>query len=111
MSELKTKSLDTAHNLLVDGSASREAVVRCEDFSSYQRLLRVTEYVMKFLRVLKNRNNCRHKSQSFDFDLARAEIYWTKILSPYLKKTSSASGSDSLVCLLTVMACGGARDS
>ena len=37
MSEVKTKSLDAAHNLLVDGSASREAVVRCEDFSSYQR--------------------------------------------------------------------------
>ena len=47
LSELKTKSFDTAHNLLVDGSASREAVVRCEDFSSYQRLLRVTAYVIK----------------------------------------------------------------
>ena len=60
MSALKIKSLDTAHNLLMDGSASREAVVKCEDFSSYQRLLRVTAYVMKFLRVLKNRNDCRH---------------------------------------------------
>ena len=91
MSELKTKSLDTAHNLLVDGSASREAVVRCEDFSSYQRLLRVTAYVMKFLRVLKNRNDCRHKSQSFDFDLARAEIYWIKILQESLLKENKFS--------------------
>ena len=84
LSELKTKSLDSAHNLLVDGSASREAVVRCEDFSLYQRLLRVTAYVMKFLRVLKNGNDCRHKGQSFDFDLARAEIYWIKILQESL---------------------------
>ena len=71
----------------MNGSASREAVVRCEDFSSYQRLLRVTAYVMKFLRVLKNRNSdCRHKSQSFDFDLARAEIYWIKIFQESLLK-------------------------
>ena len=41
---------------------------------------------MKFLRVLKNRNDCRHKSQSFDFDLARAEIYWIKILQESLLK-------------------------
>ena len=41
---------------------------------------------MKFLRVLKNRNDCRHKSQRFDFDLARDEIYWIKILQESLLK-------------------------
>ena len=54
--------------------------------SAHIKGCRVTAYVMKFLRVLKNRNDCRHMSQSFDFDLARAEIYWIKILQESLLK-------------------------
>ena len=36
-------------------------------------------------------NDCQHKSQSFDFDLARAEIYWINILQESLLKENKFS--------------------
>ena len=36
-------------------------------------------------------NDCQHKSQSFDFDLARAEIYWIQILQESLLKENKFS--------------------
>ena len=64
------------------------AVVKCEDFSSFKRLLRVTAYVMKFVRVLKiNHNQMSHYTcETFDCDLARAEIYCIRIMQESLLK-------------------------
>ena len=51
LEELKRTSV-----LLVPSESSALPVVKCENYSSLGRLLRVTAYVFKFIKLLKSRS-------------------------------------------------------
>ena len=47
-----------SHNLLIkDNSNSISNIMRCQDYSSLERLLIVTAYVLKFVKLLKSKLN------------------------------------------------------
>ena len=55
---LKEMKSERSHNLLVNDSSntnSIDKIIKCQDFSSLQRLLTITAYVLKFVKILKSR--------------------------------------------------------
>lgn len=83
LEEMKVKDRKLIHTMLVtDGSNhGLGQVVSCKDFSSLQRLLRVTARVLKFIDVLKCRIKRLKEPPSLELsadDLMRAEVMWMK---------------------------------
>ena len=86
LKEMKCKGDHTTHlvhSLLLDNKSTSEAVIKCEDFSTLDRLLRVTAHVIKFLETLKARS--RHLDTTTEksltgADLEKAELYWIKLV-------------------------------
>ena len=67
------------HALLAIGNVS--TIVKCENFSSLTRLLRVTGYVLKFIDVLKTRITKPDETPSMSLsakDISVAEAFWIK---------------------------------
>ena len=79
--ELKAKDREKPSTALLS-SNSTAAVLRCETYSNLSRLLRVTAYVMRFVKALKT---CKsQKSATSSLNLTPDEIhvtltYWLKI--------------------------------
>ena len=64
-------------------SSNVKAVIRCEQFSSFDTLLRVTAWVLQFVNILKQRlrNTVaakEDKPNTLHFDIAQAKILWYK---------------------------------
>ena len=60
-------------------------VIQCEDFSSLQRLLRVTAAVLRFIRLLRGRMSV---SQSTELeDIQKARLLWQKEAQAQLQQT------------------------
>ena len=78
--ELRRTAKKPTHNLIV--SANPEGIsnlIRCEDFSSLHKLLRVTKLVSRFVRLLQQRLHTegdRVNPQPSDID--RARLLWVK---------------------------------
>ena len=86
LKEMKCKGDHTTHsihNLLLDNKFTREAVIKCEDFSTLDRLLRVTAHVIKFLKTLKARSRYLDTTTEKSLtgaDLEKAKLYWIKVV-------------------------------
>ena len=67
--------------LLTDDFQPTEPILECENYSSLQRLSRVTAFVFKFVHVLKSRVKNRVSELNLEItpeDLQRATVYWIK---------------------------------
>ena len=68
-------------------SVSLSNIIHCGEFSSLERLLRVTALVLKFVRILKAKRSGskRAKSELTSVDLEGAKLYWIKEVQASLK--------------------------
>ena len=60
-----------------------EPILECKDYSSLQRLLRVTALAFKFVHILKSRVKSRCADLNLETtpeDLQKATVYWLKKL-------------------------------
>ena len=84
--ELKVKDscrCQESHSLLV--SDHKDPMIRCENFSSLKRLLKVTAIVYKFIQVLKMRRRGTEASVRLEAkDIIDAELYWIRIAQEML---------------------------
>ena len=86
--EMKVKNLVT-HNLLTPSSSADlnlEQVIVCEDHSKLTRLLRVTAYVLRFIRLLKDRDSSTLTPHLTLEEITKAEQLW--IVHSQLQLTS-----------------------
>lgn len=77
------KSLKQAYAMLTTDSpdCSIGQIMACEDFSSLQRLLRVTAHVLRFIDILKYRTKKKDNAPTPELtasDLRRVELFWLK---------------------------------
>ena len=71
IAEMKAKAKNLVHGLLTTKEPlGMGRVINCEDFSTLDRLLRVTARVLKFCSILQ------HKPRPEADDTARAEMLW-----------------------------------
>ena len=79
LKEMKT-SCHPTHNLVVTGNVHvLSNIIGCENFSSLQRLLRVTAYVLRFIHMLKQLIKKLNLTATLELtasELARAENLW-----------------------------------
>ena len=79
LKEMKT-SCHPTHNLVVTGNVHvLSNIIGCENFSSLQRLLRVTAYVLRFIHMLKQLIKKLNLTATLELtasELARAESLW-----------------------------------
>ena len=84
--ELKVKDnrrCQESHSLLV--SDHKDLVIRCENFSSLKRLLKVKALVYKCIHVLKMRRHGTEASARLEAkDIIDAELYWIQIAQKML---------------------------
>eukprot|EP00731_Ephydatia_muelleri_P005954 Em0003g202a len=84
--ELKVKDsrrCQESHSMLV--SDHKDPMIRCENFSSLKRLLKVTAIVYKFIQVLKMRRRGTEASVRLEAkDIIDAELYWIRIAQEML---------------------------
>ena len=74
--ELKQKELNLAHGLLsVERSIGLSKIIRCENFSSLNRLLSVTVMVLRFCRLFHSTIRPEAASDPYD-EVCRAEELW-----------------------------------
>ena len=76
----KIKKSNASHTLLnVDSQVKLSSLIKCKDFSSKERLFRVTAYVLRFVNNMKQKsgraNNSKHITPA---ELQQAETYWLK---------------------------------
>ena len=80
----------TASTLLVKSEPSGIArIMKCEDYSELQRLLRVTAYVLRFASTLLSkvrRDNQMPNKELTSRDLAEAETHWIKEIQMSVRK-------------------------
>ena len=92
LTEMEAKDLkavlteDTALTVNAE-SVSLSKIIHCGEFSSLERLLRVTALVLKFVRILKAKRSGskRAKSELTSVDLEEAKLYWIKEVQASLK--------------------------
>ena len=80
-----------AHSLV---ASSQDEILRCENFSSLTRLLRVTAFVFKFIQVLKSKITKTESIGETNIsveDMENSEFYWVKILQKSLPQTKNFS--------------------
>ena len=59
------------------GAVLRILLHACKDFSSFQRLVRVTAWVLKFIAIIAMHKKCQTRNLTPE-DLATAELLWLK---------------------------------
>eukprot|EP00731_Ephydatia_muelleri_P027563 Em0019g436a len=70
---------EEVYSLLI--TSDIEAVINCENFSSLQKLLRTTAYVLKFIQMVKTKTGRMQgtvNSEMSGNDLNLSELYWIK---------------------------------
>lgn len=55
-----------------------EPIIRCEEFSTWKRLLRVTAYVLRFINNCRKVNNTKQMDPLSAKEIAKAEDYWVR---------------------------------
>ena len=84
LEEMKSKDRKLFHSMLVSSgepASNLGKIIACDNFSSLQRLLRVTAYVMKFVNILKYKIKKLEEQPAMELtahDLTRSEILWVK---------------------------------
>jgi len=92
MNELKARQSSTEYTILAASeSHGISQVMQCNNFSTLQRLFRVTAYVMRFCRVLKMRSQsedgCMPSSAELTAsEITAAELIWIKEAQRSLKE-------------------------
>ena len=88
----KLKSSTTNHCLLTTSrQVDIHSPIKCEDFSSKERLLRVTAYVLTLAKWLRQRAHHDNVSRCLTPDeLQQAKTYWLKIHKLHLRVTQSS---------------------
>ena len=80
--ELAVKDRPAVLNLLITNEGpSLDKIINCQDFSSMQRLVRVTTHVLRFVDNIKRKNNKYTSSDNTTSEsqyLATAELAWIK---------------------------------
>ena len=84
MQELKAKDRRLLHSLVVTESTRIDQLIQCEHFSSAQRLLRVTAYVL--LAAEKFKKKLREIATLTVLFLSKAETLWVKEAQTHLMK-------------------------
>ena len=81
--------VETSSSILVTAEATGIAkIMKCEDYSELQRLLRVTGLVLKFVKIMKSRlqKNVQAQEELTSQDIAVAETLWNKEIQRSLSK-------------------------
>ena len=61
----KIKKSYASHTLLnVDSQVNLSSLIKCEDFSSKEQLFRVTAYVLRFVKSMKQKSGCANNSKN-----------------------------------------------
>jgi len=93
LKELKITQPNRTHTLLTPGeSTDLSCIINCEDFSKLSRLLRVTAYVIRIVRVLKckiKRTKMVVSPELSAAEIAEAESLWVKVAQKSLIKDKS----------------------
>lgn len=75
IAEMKVKDQRAVHSLMVaEEPRGIGQIINCKEYSSFRKLLNVTAYLLKFVRLLKARFSGEASSISEAEDRARAEI-------------------------------------
>lgn len=75
--EMKAANRKSTHGLLTTNpSSGLRQILKCEDYSSLPKLLRVTAYTLKFVRLLKRRVKLAHEPPEQLDDIEQAERLW-----------------------------------
>ena len=86
LKEMKGKgqqATTSVHNLLLANKSTIDVLMKCEDFGTLKRLLRVTAHVIKFVKILKARSKNIDTTPDENLtgaDLMKAELYWIKVV-------------------------------
>ncbi|KAL5475814.1 hypothetical protein EMCRGX_G025680 [Ephydatia muelleri] len=84
LKEMKGKgqqATTSVHNLLLANKSTIDVLMKCEDFGTLKRLLRVTAHVIKFVKIFKARSKNIDTTPDENLtgaDLMKAELYWIK---------------------------------
>ena len=86
--DVRSKSSDCPNqslNILANNTSQAQSIIDVERFSSWRKLLRVTAYVLRFIK------NCRKSSKETSDHLTRAEIIeaeqkWIKVMQREIKE-------------------------
>ena len=93
--ELREKAKPVCTTLVVEERQGLEQIIDCRRFSSHDKLLRITSYVMRFV------DNASRRQQSADLDseeIQQAEVLWLREVqkkvraNPEFKQTKRALG-------------------
>ncbi len=87
LQEMKSSNKATENTtLLIDARQQLcvSKVIDCKRFSSYERLLRVTAYVIRFIRNCQTK--CKTKDELTTAERQKAEIYWIRDIQSNLNK-------------------------
>ena len=95
LSEMKISNrlqFESVHNVFFSELHDKDSAIRCEDFSTLRRLLRVTGCVQKFIERVK----AKLKDKTVDpelsaSDITAAELYWIKVVQKSLMKNDKFS--------------------
>ena len=108
--EMKISSLlqfESVHNMFFSELHDNNPTLRCEDFSTLRRLLRVTGCVQKFIERVKAKLKDRTVDPELSAsDTTAAELYWIKVVQKSLMK--NVYGNSSSVCTWINLECGDA---
>ena len=83
LEEMKSKDRKIVHSMMTAHKTSVDLgqVISCTDFSSLNRLLRITAYVMKFVNILKHKVKKLKTPLNLELtatDISDAEILWIR---------------------------------
>ena len=88
--EMKISSrlqFESVHNMFFSELHDNNPALRCEDFSTLRRLLRVTGCVQKFIERVKAKLKDRTVDPELSAsDITAAELYWIKVVQKSLMK-------------------------
>ena len=91
LAELKVKRGEVVHTLLnTDETINLSCVIDCKNFSRLSRLLRVTAYVIRFIRILRSKIRGGEMLVSSELnagDMAEAESLWVREAQRFLMKS------------------------
>ena len=82
--EMQSKDRQTVTSLLAAEETGISQIIDCEEYSSTNRLFRVTAYVLKFVDRLKNRSddNPEVTARLSAQEISRAESLWIRVTAP-----------------------------
>ena len=75
----RLKKSNTSHILFTSVQVDLGSFIDCENFSSKERLLRVTAYILRFVKLLKQGSACSNSSTHITpEEMQQAETYWLR---------------------------------